>query len=121
VTGVSGSGKSTLINETLYPILRQHFYGSHQKPLAYKEFKGIEHIDKVMLLYDRIKGVASILNRSKPQSTAKALVFYYLRRKNCKIKPAVFGKIVQLSEVIILRLSGEISRLLNTQDTVDLL
>ena len=26
VTGVSGSGKSTLINETLYPILRKHFY-----------------------------------------------------------------------------------------------
>jgi excinuclease ABC subunit A len=48
VTGVSGSGKSTLINETLYPILRQHFYNSHQKPLAYKEFKGIEHIDKVI-------------------------------------------------------------------------
>lgn len=48
VTGVSGSGKSTLINETLYPILRQHFYGSHQKPLAYKEIKGLEHIDKVI-------------------------------------------------------------------------
>jgi excinuclease ABC subunit A len=48
VTGVSGSGKSSLINETLYPILRQHFYNSHQKPLAYKEFKGIEHIDKVI-------------------------------------------------------------------------
>ncbi len=48
VTGVSGSGKSSLINETLYPILRQHFYNSHQKPLTYKEFKGIEHIDKVI-------------------------------------------------------------------------
>jgi ABC-type multidrug transport system fused ATPase/permease subunit len=36
VTGVSGSGKSTLINETLYPILNQHFYRSHQKPLKYK-------------------------------------------------------------------------------------
>jgi excinuclease ABC subunit A len=48
VTGVSGSGKSSLINETLYPILRQHFYNSHQKPLAYKEFKGIENIDKVI-------------------------------------------------------------------------
>jgi excinuclease ABC subunit A len=48
VTGVSGSGKSSLINETLYPILRQHFYNSHQKPLAYKDFKGIEHIDKVI-------------------------------------------------------------------------
>ncbi len=28
VTGVSGSGKSTLINETLYPILSHHAYGS---------------------------------------------------------------------------------------------
>ncbi len=48
VTGVSGSGKSTLINETLYPILRQHFYSSHQKPLAYKKIEGLEHIDKVI-------------------------------------------------------------------------
>jgi excinuclease ABC subunit A len=48
VTGVSGSGKSTLINETLYPILRQHFYNSHQKPLAYKKISGLEHIDKVI-------------------------------------------------------------------------
>ncbi len=48
VTGVSGSGKSSLINETLYPILRQHFYNSHQKPLPYKSLKGIEHIDKVI-------------------------------------------------------------------------
>jgi excinuclease ABC subunit A len=28
--------------------LRQHFYGSHQKPLAYKEIKGLEYIDKVI-------------------------------------------------------------------------
>lgn len=48
VTGVSGSGKSTLINETLYPILRQHFYNSHQKPLTYKKLDGLEHIDKVI-------------------------------------------------------------------------
>ncbi len=48
VTGVSGSGKSSLINETLYPILRQHFYNSIQKPLSYKEIKGLEHVDKVI-------------------------------------------------------------------------
>lgn len=48
VTGVSGSGKSSLINETLYPILRQHFYGSHQKPLPYKKIEGLEHVDKVI-------------------------------------------------------------------------
>ncbi len=48
ITGVSGSGKSTLINETLYPILRQHFYKSVQKPLAYSKVKGLKHIDKVI-------------------------------------------------------------------------
>ncbi|MCH2046201.1 MAG: excinuclease ABC subunit UvrA, partial [Saprospiraceae bacterium] len=48
VTGVSGSGKSTLVNETLYPILRQHFYRSLQKPMPYDSIEGIEHIDKVI-------------------------------------------------------------------------
>ncbi len=48
VTGVSGSGKSTFINETLYPILSQHVYGSKQNPLEYKTVKGLEHIDKVI-------------------------------------------------------------------------
>lgn len=48
VTGVSGSGKSTLINETLQPILSQHFYRSLQDPLEYDSVSGIEHIDKVI-------------------------------------------------------------------------
>ncbi|MEY4594762.1 MAG: Excinuclease subunit UvrA2 [Bacteroidota bacterium] len=48
VTGVSGSGKSTLINETLYPILNQHFFGAVQKPLPYTSIKGLENIDKVI-------------------------------------------------------------------------
>ncbi|MCP9234680.1 excinuclease ABC subunit UvrA [Lewinella sp. JB7] len=48
VTGVSGSGKSTLINETLYPILRQHFYNSVKKPLEHGRVYGLQHIDKVI-------------------------------------------------------------------------
>ena len=48
VTGVSGSGKSTLINETLQPILSQHFYRSLHRPMAYDSIEGIEHIDKVV-------------------------------------------------------------------------
>ncbi|MDX1939929.1 MAG: excinuclease ABC subunit UvrA [Saprospiraceae bacterium] len=48
VTGVSGSGKSTLINETLYPILRQHFYKSVQRPMVYESIEGLEHLDKVI-------------------------------------------------------------------------
>ncbi len=48
IAGVSGSGKSTLVNQTLQPILSQHFYRSHQAPLPYKEIIGIENIDKVV-------------------------------------------------------------------------
>ena len=48
VTGVSGSGKSTLINDTLQPILSQHFYRSLQNPLAYDRVEGLEYIDKVV-------------------------------------------------------------------------
>jgi excinuclease ABC subunit A len=48
ITGVSGSGKSTLINETLQPILSQHFYNSVQDPLPYKTVEGLSYADKVI-------------------------------------------------------------------------
>ena len=48
VTGVSGSGKSTLINETLQPILSQHFYRSLRRPMPYESIEGLEHLDKVV-------------------------------------------------------------------------
>ncbi len=48
VTGVSGSGKSTLINETLHPILSQHFYRSDKEPLEYGSIEGVDHLDKVI-------------------------------------------------------------------------
>ena len=48
VTGVSGSGKSTLINDTLQPILSQHFYHSLRAPLPYQSIEGIKYIDKVI-------------------------------------------------------------------------
>ncbi|MDP4636903.1 MAG: excinuclease ABC subunit UvrA [Crocinitomicaceae bacterium] len=48
VTGVSGSGKSSLINQTLYPLLMNHFYQDIRKPLEYKSIEGLEHLDKVI-------------------------------------------------------------------------
>ena len=48
VTGVSGSGKSSLINQTLYPLLMNHFHQNIRKPLPYKSIDGLEHLDKVI-------------------------------------------------------------------------
>jgi len=48
VTGVSGSGKSTLINETLYPILNNHYFNGVKEPLPYKSIKGLDNLDKVI-------------------------------------------------------------------------
>lgn len=50
VTGVSGSGKSSLINGTLYPVLAEKLYRSTLTPLPYKSIKGIENIDKVVVV-----------------------------------------------------------------------
>ena len=48
VCGVSGSGKSSLINQTLYPILNNHFFNGNKEPLQYKKIEGVENIDKVI-------------------------------------------------------------------------
>ncbi|MEG1737490.1 MAG: excinuclease ABC subunit UvrA [Odoribacter sp.] len=50
VTGVSGSGKSSLINGTLHPILTEKLYHATTTPLPYRSIKGIEHIDKVVVV-----------------------------------------------------------------------
>lgn len=50
VTGVSGSGKSTLIHQILYKTLAQKFYGAKDAPGKHKEIKGLDNIDKVIIV-----------------------------------------------------------------------
>ncbi len=50
VTGVSGSGKSSLINGTLRPILSRELYDSFDQPLPYSKIKGMENIDKMVVV-----------------------------------------------------------------------
>ncbi len=48
VTGVSGSGKSSLVNQTLYPLLNNHYYHADRPSLKHKKLKGLENLDKVI-------------------------------------------------------------------------
>jgi len=51
ITGVSGSGKSSLIVETMYPALVKHFNPfTKERAGVYQTLKGIESIDKVILI-----------------------------------------------------------------------
>jgi excinuclease ABC subunit A len=50
VTGVSGSGKSTLINELLYPALQHHLTKKKPFPSKLGEIKGLNAIDKVIVI-----------------------------------------------------------------------
>lgn len=50
VSGVSGSGKSTLINEILAKGIMKHFERVKIKAGKHQEIKGLEHIDKIVLI-----------------------------------------------------------------------
>jgi excinuclease ABC subunit A len=50
VTGVSGSGKSTLVDDILRRALFRHFYNSRDKPGTYRALRGVEQVDKAIVI-----------------------------------------------------------------------
>ncbi len=50
VTGVSGSGKSTFVHEILYKALAQELYQSKEPPGKFKAIKGMDQLDKVIVV-----------------------------------------------------------------------
>jgi len=50
VTGVSGSGKSTLIDDILRRALFRHFYNSKDKPGTHKMLRGLDQLDKAIVI-----------------------------------------------------------------------
>lgn len=50
VTGVSGSGKSSLISETLYPLMKNRIYRTHDEVGKHDGIEGLEKVDKVIEL-----------------------------------------------------------------------
>src|SRR6476469_837438 len=50
VTGVSGSGKSTLVDDILRRALFRHFYNAKEKPGVFRGLRGVDQIDKAIVI-----------------------------------------------------------------------
>ncbi|HEY2143096.1 MAG TPA: excinuclease ABC subunit UvrA [Candidatus Udaeobacter sp.] len=50
VTGVSGSGKSTLVDDILRRALFRRFFNAKEKPGAHRAIRGVEQIDKAIVI-----------------------------------------------------------------------
>ena len=50
ITGVSGSGKSTLTYDILAKALASHYHHARELPGKHKEIKGLEQLDKVIII-----------------------------------------------------------------------
>lgn len=73
-----------------------------------------EQIEEVVTIYGKIHNKSSKLNRSRPQSVAAGLTYYYilLKQKNITLKD--FTKKVKLSELTVTNITKEIAKVLNT-------
>ncbi len=73
---------------------------------------------EVINLYARIKNRSSKLNRSRPQSVAAALTYYWIRKKKLDISLKDFAKKVDLSELTINKNAKEVALVLGTPDII---
>ena len=81
VTGVSGSGKSTLVDDILRRALFRHFYNSKDKPGVHKTIRGLEQIDKAVVIDQTPIGRTP---RSNPSRTPARSRQYANCSRNCQ-------------------------------------
>ena len=71
------------------------------------------HVQNVLDLYNKIKYSSSILVRSNPQSVSSSLVYYYLKKLAPELQLSSFSKIVNLSDITIMKIVSEIETALD--------
>lgn len=67
---------------------------------------------EVFEIYEKVKNKSSKLNRSRPQSVASGVVFYWICKKDKDITLKDFAKKVTLSELTINKMTKEINEIL---------
>ena len=87
---------------------------------AMKKFNASDsQIKDVINLYGKIENRSSMLNRSRPQSVAAGLTYYYILMKHKDITLKDFTKEVNLSELTVTKITKEISKVLHEHHGYD--
>lgn len=90
----------------------------HINDVMDKFFATPEHKKEVIELYMKTKNRSSKLNRSRPQSYAASLVYYYIRKKSINVSLKKFAQKVDLSELTINKNAKEVAEILGTPDII---
>jgi transcription initiation factor TFIIIB Brf1 subunit/transcription initiation factor TFIIB len=75
-----------------------------------------EQKQEVVTIYNQIKNKSSRLNRSRPQSVACGLIFYWIKNQQKDITIKQFTKKVNLSELTINKIATEIEEVINNEN-----
>jgi transcription initiation factor TFIIIB Brf1 subunit/transcription initiation factor TFIIB len=100
------------------------FHNTHITPAnlvddIMKEFRASSDQKKeVIELYNQIKGRSAKINRSRPQSVAAGLAFFWICKNNKNITLKEFSKTVRLSELTVSKVSKEISSILGIKISI---
>jgi excinuclease ABC subunit A len=102
ITGVSGSGKSSMTNEILYKAIAQKVNRAKIKPGKYADIKGLEYLDKVIVIdqspigrtprsnpatytgmFDGIRDVFAMTNEAKMRGYKKGRFSFNVKGGRC--------------------------------------
>lgn len=103
VTGVSGSGKSSLVNDLLFEFLQHKIYGTTKRPEQITDVKGIENLDKVIVidqspigrtprsnpatytgLFDTVREIFSMTNEAKARGYQPGRFSFNVKGGRCE-------------------------------------
>ena len=79
----------------------------------------VEQKEEVIKMYNQIRNKSSKLNRSRPQSVASGLVYFWIRSKKKDISLKQFTKKVSLSELTINKIANEIAEVIGDETFVE--
>jgi transcription initiation factor TFIIIB Brf1 subunit/transcription initiation factor TFIIB len=74
----------------------------------------LEQKQEVKVLYEKIKNKSSKINRSRPQSIASGLLFFFICSKGIDVSLKEFASKIELSELTISKVAKEVSEVLKT-------